>query len=522
MREHQERRRWQMTLRVVSESNLAEAKPTSLAQRFWSLVPERTDRPDYVSTVEHLLVIFERFRVLESDRNRESTIATLSLDTLLRQQEMQGDRLYASPEQLAGAPLTERSLVFTVGVLLFERLCDRHPFAGSQQPITLVRMRKAELGSSVNYLPRLPQLLRSILTRALSPLPEERFANLDELARALRWFVEEERRSVLPGAPPVALGEYSPSFADIAKRPISAFERAAQAGADEFGAPGIEELDPHRVHGAAADEQLALRLKKQTGLLTRQARQEDQVTQKPPRSKRPTSANENAPVTSREGTEVIWDQGGDTEPGEARDDSSLTQVRVRPRPTEARRQPAPSKRQVPTALWFALGVGATTAAFAIWTASRPAAVVQQAPARAAAVDQASQAAEQPEAAHPNTPDKHSSPVVTPLAMQVDAAGIFDPELAAHRALQAARICFDDVDARGLAFGVGMLFEPHDSHTQKIFFPMENEISWERRSCLHDVLPSVSAGAPPHSATAVELRLTVRAKSAEVMVKRVRH
>lgn len=233
-----------MPLRLASSSPGDE--PPQLAERFWSLVPPPRPGGEPVEIVEHLLAILHRFRVLERVRSADPSIAPLSLGSLLRQNEARGDFAYASPEQLAGAGGGSCAQVFSVGVLLFERLCHRHPFGADRQPLQMVRLRRAELGSSVNYLPRLPASLRTVLTRSLSPLPEERYPSVDALAEDLRTFAAAERRVPrLPGAPPARTEEAhvaAPSDA-MRARPVSEWERMpTDAGDDELAAPSLEDV----------------------------------------------------------------------------------------------------------------------------------------------------------------------------------------------------------------------------------------------------------------------------------------
>src|SRR6185295_6600292 len=107
--------------------------------------------------------------------------STLSFLTLLRQHEAQGDMSYASPEQARGESLDERSLVFSVGVLLFEELTGRHPFGAVPSARRFSRIQKGEMGSGVQYFPQVPSELRTVLMRAMGPFPEERYPNLREM-----------------------------------------------------------------------------------------------------------------------------------------------------------------------------------------------------------------------------------------------------------------------------------------------------------------------------------------------------
>ncbi|MCB9556416.1 MAG: hypothetical protein H6707_09960 [Deltaproteobacteria bacterium] len=92
------------------------------------------------------------------------------------------DLSYASPEMLHGAAVDQRSLVFTVGVLLCERLTGSHPF-GPDGDTRLDYLRRGD--ASLIGVETLPEELRSIIARALAIRPEDRFADLASFSAAL-------------------------------------------------------------------------------------------------------------------------------------------------------------------------------------------------------------------------------------------------------------------------------------------------------------------------------------------------
>jgi hypothetical protein len=163
--------------------------PGTLAERFWSLAhsagEESTD-PEPRAVVTHVLKILDSLEAGEVGDGVSQ--CSLSFLALLRQHEAMGDLSYASPEQARGETIDERSLVFSVGVLLFEELTGRHPF-GRETARRFARIKKGEMGSGVQYFPQVPTELRGVLVQAMGPFPEERFASLAELRQALEAFI---------------------------------------------------------------------------------------------------------------------------------------------------------------------------------------------------------------------------------------------------------------------------------------------------------------------------------------------
>lgn len=179
-------------------------KPQSLAERFWSLARAQElsggelENPDPVSVVNQVLAILDELE--RGETGGDLSVATMSFLQLLRAHEVGGDLSYASPEQIRGESMDERSLVFSIGVLIFERLTGRHPFGATGNPRRVARISQGEFGSGVNYFPSVPPGLRSVLMKAMGPFPEERWASLEELRRALEHFADRSQPAVrLPG-----------------------------------------------------------------------------------------------------------------------------------------------------------------------------------------------------------------------------------------------------------------------------------------------------------------------------------
>jgi serine/threonine-protein kinase len=105
-------------------------------------------------------------------------------DTLTAVGDVPGTLAYISPERLAGAEASPASDVWSVGVLLWELLADRHPFWG--MPLQEVA-RAIEAGAPPIETERrgLPRRLTAAVNAALSRDPESR-PRASDLAAALR------------------------------------------------------------------------------------------------------------------------------------------------------------------------------------------------------------------------------------------------------------------------------------------------------------------------------------------------
>ncbi len=87
---------------------------------------------------------------------------------------------YASPEQLRGQAVTTQSDVFSLGVLLYELLCGRHPFG------TDLAARLAD--TAITFSDGLDADLRGILAKALAREPAQRYRSVEALSEDLRRY----------------------------------------------------------------------------------------------------------------------------------------------------------------------------------------------------------------------------------------------------------------------------------------------------------------------------------------------
>jgi hypothetical protein len=112
-----------------------------------------------------------------------------------------GTPAYMSPEQAAGRTddIDERSDVFALGALLYHVLAGRMPYSGLNVEEVLASAREARSRPVLEVEPNVPAPLAAICARAMSRLPQERYRNASELARALEEF-ESNAVLVKPGS----------------------------------------------------------------------------------------------------------------------------------------------------------------------------------------------------------------------------------------------------------------------------------------------------------------------------------
>jgi serine/threonine-protein kinase len=130
-----------------------------------------------------------------------------------------GSPMYMSPEQSRNPRnVDHRSDIFSLGVTLFETLSGRSPWQGVSALDLVVAMCTTEAAQLASLAPWVPPGLAAAVHKALARNAKDRFASADELASALRPFVEasqsgqplsgittEQRRRIQAIAPPVAV-----------------------------------------------------------------------------------------------------------------------------------------------------------------------------------------------------------------------------------------------------------------------------------------------------------------------------
>jgi serine/threonine protein kinase len=107
---------------------------------------------------------------------------------------------YMSPEQALGKPIDHRSDIFSLGVVLYEALTGRHPFASASVTETLVRIVTKEALDIARIAPEVPPPLIEIVQRAMKKKPEERYEVAKQMAAALNKIYPSSSSSMFPVA----------------------------------------------------------------------------------------------------------------------------------------------------------------------------------------------------------------------------------------------------------------------------------------------------------------------------------
>jgi TolB-like protein/Tfp pilus assembly protein PilF/predicted Ser/Thr protein kinase len=113
---------------------------------------------------------------------------------------------YMSPEQALGEPVTSSSDVFSVGVVLYEMLAGRKPFAGKTKADTLHRLTTREPDPLARYNYDLPVELERIVRKCMEKSASLRYRSARELLVDLEALARDRSGSMAGRAPRWAEG----------------------------------------------------------------------------------------------------------------------------------------------------------------------------------------------------------------------------------------------------------------------------------------------------------------------------
>ncbi|WP_437718506.1 protein kinase [Sorangium sp. So ce448] len=149
-----------------------------------------------------------------------------------------GTPVYMAPEQIRGAELDGRADQFAWGVLAFELLTGRLPWRGAGDMLAVVAsILTDEADRALLDAAAVPPAVSAVVLRALSKRPDDRFASMDDLLRAL----EAAGRGEAPAAPaPAAATSASPAQTPGARR--SEAPRGGETAAQRFSTEEVRDV----------------------------------------------------------------------------------------------------------------------------------------------------------------------------------------------------------------------------------------------------------------------------------------
>jgi predicted Ser/Thr protein kinase len=116
-----------------------------------------------------------------------------------------GTVAWASPEQLDGDPVDPRTDQFSLCVSLFEACHGFRPFSGRTVLELSEQMATRDIAQGASRH-RVPRWLAKLLRRGLSPRPDDRFANVGEIAAVLREHLRPTPWGAMAAGMALALG----------------------------------------------------------------------------------------------------------------------------------------------------------------------------------------------------------------------------------------------------------------------------------------------------------------------------
>jgi outer membrane protein assembly factor BamB/predicted Ser/Thr protein kinase len=120
-----------------------------------------------------------------SERGRRTARPDELTSLVTRAGHVLGTPAYMSPEQAVGDPVDHRSDLFSFGVVLYELLVGRRPFAGTSQVTLMAALLGADPPPPVEVRPEVGAALSAVVMRCLAKQPEARFPDAASVAREL-------------------------------------------------------------------------------------------------------------------------------------------------------------------------------------------------------------------------------------------------------------------------------------------------------------------------------------------------
>jgi beta-lactam-binding protein with PASTA domain/tRNA A-37 threonylcarbamoyl transferase component Bud32 len=117
----------------------------------------------------------------------------LSSTTITQTNSVLGSVHYLSPEQARGGIATEKTDIYSLGIVMFELLTGRLPFSGESAVSIVLKHLQADTPSLRQWNPNIPQSVENIVLRATAKNPLHRYESVSEMQEDIRTALLPER-----------------------------------------------------------------------------------------------------------------------------------------------------------------------------------------------------------------------------------------------------------------------------------------------------------------------------------------
>ncbi|MCL6617261.1 MAG: Stk1 family PASTA domain-containing Ser/Thr kinase, partial [Anoxybacillus ayderensis] len=163
-------------LSVPKALDIMEQLTSAIAHAHANRIIHRDIKPQNILIDEHGKVKITDFGIA----------VALSSTTITQTNSVLGSVHYLSPEQARGGVATEKSDIYSLGIVMFELLTGRLPFSGESAVSIVLKHLQTETPSPKAWNPSIPQSVENVILKATAKDPFYRYQSVQEMNEDIR------------------------------------------------------------------------------------------------------------------------------------------------------------------------------------------------------------------------------------------------------------------------------------------------------------------------------------------------